>query len=271
MRLGISSYTYTWAIGVPGYPPPERPMDALGLVERAARLGVDVVQIADNIPLHALDSAALDRLLERAAALGLAIEVGARGMAPDHLAAYIDIAQRLGSPILRLVVDSDAWQPTPDEVIAGVEAALPALRRARIVLAIENHDRFTTDTLVGIMRAIDDPHLGICLDTVNSFGALEGPRVVVETLAPWVVNLHIKDFAIRRADHKMGFVIEGTPAGQGQLQVPRLLERLAPQRPDMSAILELWTPPAATMAATVAREEAWATKSVAYLCGVIPR
>ena len=28
MRLGISSYTYVWAAGVPGYPTPDRPMTA---------------------------------------------------------------------------------------------------------------------------------------------------------------------------------------------------------------------------------------------------
>ena len=58
------------------------------------------------------------------------------------------------------------------------------------------------------------PYVGICLDTVNSFGSLEGPEVVIETLAPYTVNLHIKDFDIRRTDHNMGFTIFGTPAGR---------------------------------------------------------
>jgi hypothetical protein len=38
MRLGISSYTYTWAIGVPGFSS-ERPLDAVGLLRNAVALG----------------------------------------------------------------------------------------------------------------------------------------------------------------------------------------------------------------------------------------
>ena len=53
MRLGIGSYTYGWAIGVSGHAP-ERPMGALDLLERAAELGVGLVQVADNLPLHRL-------------------------------------------------------------------------------------------------------------------------------------------------------------------------------------------------------------------------
>ena len=44
MQLGISSYTLTWAIGVPGFPP-ERPLDAVGLLRKAVALGVGLVQI----------------------------------------------------------------------------------------------------------------------------------------------------------------------------------------------------------------------------------
>ena len=52
MRAGLSSYTYTWAVGVPGYSP-ARPLTLVQLLERAASLSVSVVQIADNLPLHA--------------------------------------------------------------------------------------------------------------------------------------------------------------------------------------------------------------------------
>ena len=113
--------------------------------------------------------------------------------------------------------------------------------------------------------------MGICLDTVNSFGALEGPEVVVEALAPYTVNLHVKDFIIRRANHMMGFAIEGTPAGQGRLDIPWLLERLRAAGRDPNAIIELWTPPEPDLAATIAKEDAWARESVAYMRSVLPR
>ena len=47
---------------------------------------------------------------------------------------------------------------------------------AGVVLAIENHDKFSTDELVYMVEELGPSWVGICLDTVNSFGALEGPR-----------------------------------------------------------------------------------------------
>ena len=140
-----------------------------------------------------------------------------------------------------------------------------AFLRAGVTLAIENHDRFPASVLAGIVRALGTEWVGVCLDTVNSFGALEGPRVVVETLGPLTVNLHVKDFAIFRAGHQMGFTIEGRPAGQGRLDVPWLLELLHQQGRDVNAILELWTPPEAALDNTIAKERRWAEESAAYL------
>jgi sugar phosphate isomerase/epimerase len=184
---------------------------------------------------------------------------------PDHLRTYLHLAERLGSPILRVVVDTAGHEPPEQEIIDTITALLPEFERAGVTLAIENHDRFATTALVGILERIGSDRVGVCLDTVNSFGALEGPEVVVDRLGPWTVNLHVKDFAIFRAGHKMGFSIEGRPAGQGRLDVAWLLESLRTMGRDVNAILELWTPPEATLAGTIAKEAAWAVSSVAYL------
>jgi sugar phosphate isomerase/epimerase len=269
MRLGISSYTYTWAIGVPGYPPAD-PVDAVRLLEKAAHLGVGIVQLADNLPLDALSPGELDRLQGVASDLDLSIEVGTRGVAPDHLSAYLALAERLGSPIVRVVVDTAEHHPTEREIVASLRAVMPEYERTGVCLAVENHDRFRARALTRLLHEVDSAGVGICLDTVNSFGALEGPEVVLAELGPWVVNLHVKDFEISRPDHKMGFVVEGRPAGRGRLDVPWLLETLRDLGRDPNAILELWTPPQGTLVATVALEEEWARASVEYLRGLIP-
>ena len=268
MQLGLSSYTYTWAVGVPGYPV-EASLTALGLLDRAASLGVRVVQIADNLPLDALDAVELDALHAAATARGIQIEPGTRGIAPEHLAHYLALAQRFASPLVRVVIDTATHQPDLDEAIALLKESILAFEAAGIVLAIENHDRFRAEEFLEILETVDSPHLGICLDTVNSFGALDGPDGVIDTLGPWTVNLHVKDFTIRRANHTMGFVIEGTPAGKGLLDIPALLARLCAWGFDGSTILELWTPPEATLAETIAKEAAWAEESVGYLQGLM--
>jgi len=269
MQLGISSYTYTWAVGVPGCPPPQ-PMRAVDLLDKAAGLGLQVVQIADNLPLDRLAASELAALGRRATKLGIHIEVGTRGIEPDHLRTYLQLAQRLQSPILRVVIDTAHHHPPEDEVVEIIGWVIPEFERADVCLAIENHDRFPVQTLARLLERVGSTHLVICLDTANSFGALEGPEAVVDVLGPWAVNLHVKDFVVRRAPHNMGFIIEGRPAGQGQLDIPWLLERLRDLGRDPNAILELWTPPEETLAETLAKEEAWAMASVEYLRRFIP-
>jgi sugar phosphate isomerase/epimerase len=271
MRLALSSYTYTWSIGVPGQLPAQ-PMTAVDLLERAAAFAVNVVQVADNLPLDRLSASELDTFEATAKRLGIAIEVGTRGIMPDHLRLYLALAQRFRSPILRVVIDTATHHPTPDEVVAMLAPFEAEFRRAGIRLAIENHDRFAAPVFVDIVRQLGD-WAGICLDTVNSFGALEGPRVVVDALGPLTLNLHIKDFTIFRASHMMGFNIEGRPAGQGRLGVPWVMEALHAYGCDadgtMSAVLELWTPPEPALSDTIAKEQRWAEESVAYMRTVI--
>jgi 3-oxoisoapionate decarboxylase len=263
MRLGLSSFTCTWEVGVPGWPVPHA-LSALALVRRAAEHGLGLVQIADNLPLGALDDVALDELVAEAERLGVAIEVGTRGTAAELLREYARIAGIVGSPFVRTVIDTADDHPTPDEVVRRLGAVERDYRDAGLVLAIENHDRFTVDELLGIVDRAGD-WVAIVLDTVNSFGAQEPPAVVVPALGPRAVNLHLKDFTIRRHRHQMGFEIEGTPAGEGLLDIPGIVRTLGATGRVASAILELWTPPADDIDATIAREREWTQRSLAYL------
>jgi sugar phosphate isomerase/epimerase len=270
MQLGLSTYTFTWAIGVPGSLPP-RPMDALALLERVAKAGVRLLQVADNIPLCDLPAAELDRIEKRARELEVAIEVGTRGIAPSHLLANLALARRFRSPLLRVVVDTNTHHPSPDEVVDLIRGVIPEFEKANVTLGIENHDRFTAPTIAKIVERIGSKHVGVVLDTVNSFGALEGPQVVLPVLGPLTVNLHVKDFIVERASHMMGFSVGGKPAGQGMLNVPWLLETLRGMGRDPNAIIELWTPPQATIEETVALEDRWAAESVEYMRRYIAR
>lgn len=261
--LGLGSYGVAWNIGVPGYKQPSAPMDAFGLLRLADELDLSLVQYADNLPLDALSSEEQAQLRDEAQARKISIEAGTRGIQTDHLHRWIELAEYFGSPILRVVVDTKSHHPTPDEVVALVLAALPALHRADIRLAIENHDRFKARTLAGIVEAVNDPHVGICLDTVNSFGALEGPDVVVAALGQHVVNLHVKEFTVRRVPHNMGFEVTGCPAGQGMLDVPWLLAALRERA--FNAIIETWLAPDPSMQVTTATELDWVRQSVTYL------
>jgi sugar phosphate isomerase/epimerase len=152
-----------------------------------------------------------------------------------------------------------------EAVVTVVRDGLPRLRASGVRLAIENHDRLRAAEFRAIVERTDPEHVGICLDSVNSIGAGESVREVVETLGPLATNLHLKEFVVERVPHKMGFVVEGRPAGQGMLDVPWLIGEMRRHARCQSAILELWTPPAEDTAATIAREAEWARQSLAYL------
>ena len=263
MRLGISSYTYGWAVGTEATRPPGA-LTARDLIDRAAAFGVGVLQLCDNLPADTYEPASVEAIAAHAARAGVSLELGTRGIEPAHLRRFITIAARLGSPILRVVVDTADDHPSPEQIVTRVAAVVPELRDARVTLAVENHDRFTADVLGGIMfrwRETGVP-AGVCLDTANSFGAAEGPRVVVPTLAEYTVNLHVKDFAVRRVPSMQGFTIDGRPAGEGMLDIPWLLGELRRYGREMSAIIELWTPPEPDPADTIRKEAEWAERSV---------
>lgn len=269
-ELGIGTYAFAWSIGVPGYPKPKQPLDAVSFVRRCAALGVSLVQIADNIPLHTLTAAELDALEQEVTDRGMAVEVGTRGIAPDHLHTYLQLAQRFASPILRVVVDTANHHPDVPEIIATLRPMMAAFEAAGVTLAIENHDRFKSAALIKILESLNTARVGICLDTVNSFGCLEGPDVVIDTLGPYVVNLHIKDFTIARLSHNMGFELTGTPAGEGMLDVPSVVQRLRNFGREFNAILELWPAYTGDIEETRAIEATWAERSLAHLREIFP-
>jgi sugar phosphate isomerase/epimerase len=268
MRLGIGTYTFAWAIGVPGSLPAQ-PMSAFDLLAEAARLGVRVVQFCDNLPLGTLPASELEDFHQRVRALGFEVELGTRGLAPENLRAHLRLAQRFGCSFLRLVIDSHGDEPSADEAVARLKPILPEFEAAGVRLAIENHDRFRSATLAWVVEQLGRDRVGICLDTVNSFGALEGPEVVVQNLGPLTLCLHVKDFTIRRVSHQMGFVVEGCAAGRGRLNVPWLLEALKPCSHLGNAILETWVTPGDSLDETIRRERAWAEDGVRYLRGLI--
>ena len=267
VRLGISSWTFPWAIGVSGYPQPVRPLRLSDLLDKAAALKVQVLQIADNLPLHKFDFSEIRDVRDQAVSLGIKIEIGTRGVAPDHLLRYLRLALELDAVLVRTLTHTAESQPSLGQAEQWIRKVLPEFAANGVVLGLENYEAHSCFALAALVRGLDSRWVGICLDTVNSFGALEPAEGVVQTLAPLTVNLHVKDFVIERVPYKMGFVVRGTPAGSGRLDIPWLLKQMPAD--DISAILEQWPPPQDSVETTIAMERDWAERGVQYLrsCG----
>lgn len=270
MRLGLSSYTYVWSVGVPGYPQPAEPMTAEQLLSIAIDLRAGVLQIADNFPLNRLPPAEREALKQRGREAGLRFEIGTSGLEPVKLQRWLDLAVEFESPFLRVVLDTRDHEPTPDEAVALLRQRIPPFERAGVTLAIENHDRFESRVLLDVIERVGSRRLGVCFDTANSIGCLESADRVLSALGPHIVNVHIKDYALFRPPHNKGFVVEGRPAGQGALDIPRLLNRVRGFGRDPNVIVELWPPPQKTLQESIALERRWAEESIAYLRKLIP-
>lgn len=268
MQLGLSSYTYTWAVGVPGSVPGKL-LTAFGLIDKASDNGIGIVQIADNLPLEKLPVDELRAIASYASDKNVAIEMGGRGMMSEHMPECLKTAEILHSPILRMVIDGQNFEPSITEISAIIRDLLPEFKTRNIKLAIENHDRFKAREFEKIIQNVGSEMVGICLDSVNSMGAGEGFAEVSKILIPYTINFHVKDFSIRRVYHKMGIIIEGTPAGKGRLNIKEVVDQLEEKGHCRSAILELWTTPEEDIESTIIKENNWAQESIGYLRKII--
>jgi len=254
MKLGIGSYTYMWAIGFPGACS-EKPLTAGGLIAKARELGVGVVQFGPNLQFTLEDCHA-------AREQGLELEIGAVSLELDEQIAQ---AHAAGASLLRTVLQEEGRLSLPlDGIEKKLRSLLPLLEEHRVRLALEN-SIIPARQMRELLEAIRHPALGVTLDTANSLAISEGWREVLAELAPFTFCLHVKDYDVRREWHRMGFRVEGRPAGQGQLAIPYLLDSLRRAGARCNAILELWTPEQATLAETIALEDRWARESISYL------
>jgi|GEM_PF-70044 len=270
MKLGLSSFSVGWSVGIAGEEAGCR-MGFIDLIELTAHYGLKLLQVGDNLPLHTLPDEELEygrQLLER---YGIELELGTRGLHEETINTYLELADYFRSKLIRIVIDQPGYEPSEAKIVSLLRKIAPRLEKQKVCLAIENHDRLKASTLAQILDQVASPWIGICLDTANSLGAGEGIEHVVDTLLPYTVNLHMKDFQISRVPHQMGFFVQGTAAGQGALNIPELIEKVRNNGRSANCILELWTPPCYSAAETCKKEKEYVDQSVKFLLPLIQR
>jgi sugar phosphate isomerase/epimerase len=267
-KLGISSWSFPWAVGVSKGPRLKRRMDVLELMEKAGELGVGLVQIADNLPLEDLPWETLVKCKRFASETGIHIEVGTKGLEPDHLMKFLEIAHFMHSPILRTIPEIFSERIDLKEIEANLRQVLPEFEKAGITIVLGNQEAYKAEELANLMESINHPNLKICLDLANALGSLEGPEYVMEKLGPWCGNFHFKDIKVIRAQTLMGFSIEGRPSGEGQIPIQWALDQLRGYEIDHSTIIELWPPWQGDISSTVKLEEKWVAQSIEFMKGL---
>lgn len=269
MELGLGSYAFRWSIGIRDQQPP-RPKTAFDLLDEADRRGLAVVQYADNMPLDRLEEADHHRLADEARRRGMRLELGTQCFDADEVGRYLVIGQRLGASILRVALDeADAHLPVP-QLAGQLRPLLDRAQAAGIRIAIENHFNYPSPRMVELLGTLDHPALGVCLDVANSICAGEWPEQTVAMLAPFTINLHLKDYVITPDPYGVGFRIHGVPLGQGRAPIAWILDQLTHCPAGMSVILEHWLPLTDGRDAAIAAEGAWLDQTVAAARRFVP-
>lgn len=264
MQLGLSTYSFPWNVGIFDSMP-AHPMHYSELIAYTANHQIRHLQFGDNMPLDKMKDKELEEIKQLCSKHQINIQTGTRRLSVDNTKRYLDIAQYLQSPFLRMVIDDADYHPEVSVVIDIIKEILPVLYEKNIVLAIENHDRFHAKTLEHIILSTSKEYVGICLDTANSLGAGEGINEILPVLLPYTVNLHIKDFNIERVPHKMGFTVYGTAAGEGMLNIPELINTCSMQPTCKTATLEIWMNEEKDVEQAAIKEKQWTTNSIHYL------
>jgi sugar phosphate isomerase/epimerase len=260
MTIGLSTYAYFWQASERV----ERPLTLADMVAATAEQGVEVFQICDYPQVAELDGDELRRLRDQAHGAGIRLELGTRGVTPDHLARWLDLARALDVVTVRSMVNTSDHRPGPAEARALLEKAVPAYEAAGVRIALETYEQVPSAVLVDLVVAVGSPSLGICSDPANCVAALELPQDVVDRVASHVVNMHVKDFRFDRQAGWVGFSLVGAPLGEGLLDYDAMVARIDPDA-SVNQIIEHWLPWQGDPETTCDTERRWTEHNLSYL------
>lgn len=264
--IGLGTYAFFWQHSdqVP------EPLSLVGAFEATKALGVDLFQICDYAPLEAMTAAEIADAASAARDLGLTIELGTKGIEPDRLARFLQLAEVFDARVVRSMLYSPETRPTLAEAEEWLRAALPRFEASGVDLALETYEQIATEELVGLIERIGSERLGVCLDPANVVARLERPRDCVEATASHVKNIHVKDFAFARQAGWVGFTYGGAPMGAGLHDYPHLLDTVRPRQTagdgrEVNEIVEHWLSWQGDPETTIRTEREWTRITVEYL------
>jgi sugar phosphate isomerase/epimerase len=250
MLLGIDTFSLRW-----------QGWDAFQMLDYAASQGFQNIHFSERANLESHEPAFLESLKVRADDLKLRIEIGMRsfnkfsttfdatlGSGEQQLADMIAVARILGSPVVRCFVGMQADRGNAvslahliDESIRTLRAAAPFAKDAGIAIAVENHGGvdLLAHELRSIIEEVDSTAVGACLDTGNPLYGGEDAVLATEILAPYVVTAHVRDTRVWATE--TGCAVQWVPAGQGDVDLQRIVAILREHTPDIALDLEIIT------------------------------
>jgi sugar phosphate isomerase/epimerase len=250
IRLGFDSYSiraYNWK--------------AIQLLDFAAELRLDTIQLSSLNDYENLEPAYLQKVKDHAARTGISIDAGIGSICPssqsykkdtqgdpaEYVATGLRVAKAVGATVMRCFLGSGADRRGALPIEAHMENTVKVLQSVRaraldagVKIAIENHagDMQAREVKTIIEEAGKD-FTGSCLDTGNPMWVAEDPFVTLEILSPYVLTTHVRDSAV--FEHPRGAAAQWVALGEGSVDFPRFVQRFQKLCPQSAMQLEIIT------------------------------
>jgi sugar phosphate isomerase/epimerase len=200
-----------------------------------------------EVPLDLLKQCDPEELSDYAKQKGMFINVAAGGFNPEELKNALQLAKRAGAGNVRTVVGGakfggdrrhmeGTWQPFLNEILASFTEATETAEQTGVNLSVENHQDLASEELLWLCHTIGSDRFGITLDTGNPLATAELPMDFFRSVAPFVKNVHLKDYAIFWSDD--GYRLARCPLGQGVIDFPGLFRLMSEVNPDVTMSIE---------------------------------
>src|SRR5579884_3815038 len=221
------------------------------LLDYAAGLQADTIQISDSGDYSSLDPAHLQAVRDHAARLGIRIDSGIGcvcpiskswnpkdGPAPQKVIDGLKIARAVGATSMRCFMGSMADRRGTRPIEEYMEATIGVFRAVKtqaqdlgVKIALENHagDMQAREVRTIIEESGKD-FVGACLDTGNPMWVMENPMVTLEILGPYALTTHVRDSVV--FEHPRGAAAQWVALGDGDVNWTDFLElyrRLCPK------------------------------------------
>ena len=251
MLLGLHTYSlYLHGIGQAwaGFELPwERQLSTFQLFDLGIELGLDGFHLDDGV-LENLESSFLKEVGASAKEHNLYLEynmsldLGHIGIGIQHdLKDGLTTAQAIGADVLKVSMDLPRPRPRAGsrfhpkvmpylkETIKQLKAAAPMAEDHGIRLALENHCDSFSEEILWVLKEVNHPFVGACIDTMNAWHIAEDPMTAIENLAPVAFTNHFRDDRVEFC--RDGFRVRGVAVGDGDIDMKKAYELIKSKSP----------------------------------------
>ncbi|GIX07812.1 MAG: xylose isomerase [Candidatus Poribacteria bacterium] len=244
--VGVCAYSFAYAIGwmrgmeLEG----QRRMTAEDLIRLATEHGLSGVELPPQMLGEGETPARIRELLD---SLGLYLVLDGGLVLSGPLEEWIQTAHTLGARTLRLTLSrvlcgdrsemAGHWQEHLNAIASRLQAVEPLARKLGVSLALENHQDADSDDLRSLCERIGSPVIGVNLDVGNALAVGEDPLEFAKKVAPFLKNVHLKDYQMVRSPE--GYRLVRCAVGEGVVDWPGIFQILEEQASTATCNIEL--------------------------------